>query len=251
MSSFREIALKMDSVNTPSSLRDLIAIHRWYQDEERSFRVICDRHENSNTIEQRFLFLNTFLMDVDLDLARALGGPVTAIVEIFTGNAEEAIGVKKPAVDDRAPKIGELIRENYDIALLAEVFEDEVKEKILSAWPTSGDRPFVTEDAQSSSDDSSGLVTISNLAISLFRFHEFEEESGLFEDGLSDKGVMLSRMPIGMEGANLELYSTHLDSSDSDVRAAQILELLRFIESTHEETNIIILAGDFNIDSRR
>ncbi len=220
MSSFREIAEKMDPIRTPTGLAALLEMHRWCPSEERSFRAICNRHDNPRKLERRFLFFNTYLLDASL------------IAE-------------KPAVDDRAPKIGELIRDNFDIALLCEVFEDNVKDKILSAWPD-GSRPDVVEDASWSTSSSSGLVTISQQdPLDGKVFYEYVFETGW--DALADKGAMLTRIDLGFGSSKLELYNTHLNSGSALIRNFQVLELVSFIERTHDERNVAILAGDFNI----
>ncbi|WP_143751738.1 hypothetical protein [Maribacter sp. 6B07] len=242
--SFREIAQFMDSVVTPTGLRELIDIHRWhpeYPEEEKSFRVIHNRHNSGLSVEQSFLFLNTYLMDVK---------GATGLIDTF-------FNTSKPAVNDRAVKIGELVRDNYDIALLTEIFEDNIKDKVLNVW-SARNKPFVIEDSKWSTQKSSGLVNIVNVSLNRPRIilyhekliHNFDAESSLWEDGLAAKGIMMSRIGVESTEASIELYNTHLDASDASVRTAQVAEIVQFIIDTHKEENVVILAGDFNIGSR-
>ena len=224
MNSFREISQVMDSVEIPTGLRELINLHRWYSGEERSFKAICKRHGNPRKLERSFLCLNTYLMDV------WIGGDA-----------------KKPAVSDRARAIGKLINQSYDIALLAEVFEDNVKKKILKAW-SSDNQPYVVEDSRRRTGQSSGLVTISQHEQLYDKLiHEYTFESG--SDRLADKSVMLTRLDLGFGDSQLELYNTHLNAGGDSARKFQVLELVSFIERTHNPKNIAILAGDFNINA--
>ncbi|WP_214611445.1 exonuclease/endonuclease/phosphatase family protein [Zobellia barbeyronii] len=155
----------------------------------------------------------------------------------------------KPAVDDRADKIGEKIVENHDIALLQEIFEDNVKDIVLGAWRKKGlPKPSVVEDARSTSNASSGLVMIDQIGtLENKKFHEFDNEEGFFGDSRADKGVLFSTVDIGIGASKLELYNTHLNSDGHKARRLQLLELASFIERTHKNKNIAILAGDFNL----
>ena len=233
----------MDPVATPSTLRALIDMHRWPPTGERTFRALCNRHGHPEKRERSFLFLNTYLLNVWIGSKGGRG-----FIGVLTGGLSE-LGelekAKKPAVGDRARAIGRLVRDSYDIALLTEVFEDNVKDKILEAWPD-GDRRYVVEDARRSTRKASGLVTISQQDLLRGKeLHEYKFESG--SDKRAEKGVMLTRMDIGLESSQLELYNTHLNAGKDSARRFQVLELISFIERTHDENNVAILAGDFNI----
>ena len=86
MNSFREISKTMDSVETPTSLLELIDMHRWAPSDIKSFGSIVSRHASRRQKTQRFLCMNTYLMDVDW--------PINQI---------------KPAVEFRAKEFGEVI----------------------------------------------------------------------------------------------------------------------------------------------
>lgn len=240
--SLRQIATFIDSVEQPTTLRELIAKHRWDGSvpiEQKSLRAMAVRHNEPRSHEFKFLALNTFLMDV-------WGGAYRDIIGIGPP-------IRKPAVGDRAPRIGQLVRGNFDIALLSEIFENNVKDLVLSAWRGADPQPSVVEDSRRRSNMSSGLVTVSVIPLSYDPnevVHEYTVQSRLRQDGLADKGVLFSSLPLDFVGGSVELYNTHLDASDADVRAAQVGELAAFITRTHRPENVAILAGDFNIDSR-
>ena len=220
MNSFRAIANKMDSVRPVSSLRALIDMHRWAPSGSQTFGNIVARHSNRSLITRRFLSMNTYLMD--------------------TFHFQE-----KPAVADRARAFGEIILKNHDLALLQEVFEDNVKDIILKAW-SSNDQPSVVEDAYTVTQGSSGLVSISQKeALKNKNFFEFNHEEG--DDAWADKGVLFSTMDVGLGTSKLEIYNTHLNSAGSWARKLQLFELVSFVERKHNKNNVAILAGDFNL----
>ncbi len=230
----RGLAEFIDPVDTPVTLRQLVGKHRWLQtvsDDQKTLRTMVDRHQGPRSRDIRLLTFNTYLMDV----WSGIGGSA------------------KPAVDDRAPRIGEAIENDFDIAMLNEIFEDNIKDKVIAGWP--GTPPHLIEDARRRTGQSSGLVTISRWPLNhpLDNVHEFNSESGILQDGLASKGAMASWLPLDFDETRstyLELYSTHLDASEAEVRRNQVAELAQFIERTHQSGNVVVLAGDFNIDSR-
>lgn len=225
MNSFREISKKMDSVESPESLRDLIDMHRWAPSDTKSFGSIVLRHSNRRQKTQRFLCMNTYLMDVDWP---------------FTN--------KKPAVEFRAKEFGKVIKKNHEIALLQEIFEDNVKDKVLRVWPRNR-QPFVVEDARASSKDSSGLVIISQKnQLDNKVLYRFDNREG--NDKWAEKGILCATLDIGFGKSKLELYNTHLNADGHTARRLQLLELMSFIDRSRDKNNIAIVAGDFNLSSK-
>lgn len=221
--SFREIAQFMDSVETPQSISELLNLHE--RENNNSFREIVRRHTNNQRLEKKLLTQNTFCMD-----ATAFG--------------------KKPYANIRAGLWGRNIKENYDISLLQEIWEDYIRDKLLSLWGEN-DRPFYVDDAARKTPDSSGLMTISNDQLTGKIFHEYNSESrsGLgWVDREADKGILLTKYVLD-NNHGIELYNTHMDASSSEVRRNQINELFAFINNNHQNTNLAILSGDFNINS--
>lgn len=215
----------MDSVKTPMSLRALINMHRWASSDIKSFRAIVSRHTSRRRETHRFLCMNTYLMDVDWP-----------------------INQKKPAIEFRAKEFGEVIKKNHDIALLQEVFEDNVKDKILRAWPRNR-QPFVAEDATTSTKDSSGLAIISQKnKLDNRVLYEFDNRE--WPDTMAEKGILCATIDIGLGESKLELYNTHLNASGQAARRLQLLELMSFIDRSRDKKNVAIVAGDFNLSAK-
>ncbi|WP_046755689.1 endonuclease/exonuclease/phosphatase family protein [Kordia jejudonensis] len=212
----------MDSVDTPESLAELLSMH--VGDVNNSFREIVRRHTTNQRLEKKFLTQNTFCMD-----ATAFG--------------------KKPYAKIRAGLWGEHIKAHYDICLLQEIFENSIRDKLLSAWDEGEGSLFFVDDAASRTPDSSGLMTISKDEITGNTFHEFSVgyRKGLhLVDREADKGILLTKYVLD-NNHGIELYNTHLDASDRNIRSTQLNEILTFITNHHENTNLAILSGDFNI----
>ena len=218
--SFREIAAYMDSVDTPQNMAELLNMHAG--ENNNSFEEIVRRHTNNQRLEKKFLTQNTFCMD-----ATAVG--------------------KKPYATIRAGLWGEHIKEHYDIALLQEIWENYIRDKLLSAW-AENERPFYVDDAASRTPDSSGLMTICKDEITGKLIQEFKSESSglVWVDREADKGILLTKYVLD-SNHGIELYNTHLDASNSIVRRNQINEIFNFINNNHQTTNLAILSGDFNI----
>jgi len=212
----------MDNVAPALDLRSLQNQHRFAPADDQSLRAICQRHSNPNKLEQRLLFFNAFLMDA-------------------------GIIASKPAVNDRARRLGEKIRDNFDIALLCEIFEKNVLKKVLKAWDKENP-PEVKDDAQDSTANSSGLAILSQQKnMGGTNFHEYENEMG--SDAWAEKGIILTKAYIGLGNSLLELYVTHLNADGAPARRLQLLELAKFIEDNHDSNNVAIVAGDFNVNS--
>lgn len=252
MVTFQEMAEFMDPVEPPNTLRELYNMHRWARSEEWiSLRAIARRHTSPYREVQRFMFLNTWLMDVSADdpgwgavLGGLLGGPVGAAGAAAAG---DFTGGSKPAVDARAREIGEFIYDTVDIACLAEVWEEEEKDTIVSQWP-SDRRPFHKEgDIGRFAKNSDGLLVISR-ELPIVRDkerHEFTFASG--HDAKADKAVIQVRVDVGIEPSLLELYVTHFQAGDRMIQLTQAIETAWFISRTHDPANPAILVGDFNI----
>ncbi len=222
---FSSIASHMDAVETPDSLRRLIDMHRFPDETNYSFREIVNRHNSPLKKEQKFLFLNTYLMDVAV-FKRA----------------------QKPAVEDRSKAIGRFIREHFDVAALCEVFEENINDIILEQW-NSERQPYYVGNIAGVTWRSSGLVTYSQkMKISKRGFHEFEAEEG--HDAKADKGILMAEVDVGLGRSKLEIYSTHLNAEGNEARRKQLGELTAFIRRTHNSSNPAILVGDFNVHTK-
>lgn len=223
MNSLQSIASYMDSVRTPQSVRDVMATHRWRPGDNPSLRKIVDRHRTSQNKLRRFLSLNTYLMDA-----------------FFPPSAS------KPAASHRAIQLGNVLRRDFDIALLSEVFEDNIKAKILQAWSTP---PHVVEDAQEFSQNSSGLAIVSQKDRMMEpNIQEFDFTSG--SDSFASKGILRTSIDPGFGKTKIEFYNTHMNAAGgASGRVFQLAQLATFIKRTHKQENLAILAGDFNVEA--
>ena len=259
--SMRQIQRDMDecSGNSSVSLDQLGRLHRWggasYQSgvpqrpDILSLRDLGHRHSNVF----KFLWLNTYLL------------PTLKIhVPIFFDG--ERPGAPDPY--DRAIEIGRMIRdENYNGAALCEVFTEESKNWILSAcdnptWVRGPGGGTWTIYAVTVDIASSGLLTLLPGPYSLIGYNreKFDNEGDKKRDAdaWSNKGIALAVVDTGFN-TKFELYSTHLiyggDFHDispqdrMDVQREQIDQLVSFIQRTHNPTNFILVAGDFNLDA--
>ncbi|RDC58937.1 hypothetical protein HME9302_00113 [Alteripontixanthobacter maritimus] len=238
--SFARIARRIDPVVPASRLSSLLRQHTG----ERPLTSLGEverRHSHPGRSQQRFLILNTYLMDV------------------LWGDGE------KPAVDVRDGETGTYTAENYDLVCLNEVWHREERHDLLGRWPNSAHIRHKSGGRGTNLRTmlaSAGLVTISrDFEIVASHFHEYIADSG--QDRLAGKGCLLTVLTVpGAASAvpsSLNLYNTHFQAGGSD-RFRQVMELARFIARTRDQVrgdlgrpgrrglNGIVLAGDFNID---
>jgi endonuclease/exonuclease/phosphatase family metal-dependent hydrolase len=182
----------------------------------------------------RFLFANTYLFDGVL------------------GFVNEA-----PARSARAAEFGRIIDEEYDVAALCEVFEDDDRETLLESIDAdvrseTGPEGYFTQ-------ITSGLQTVSKLPVTATGQHWYDAGSPYVA-----KGVLYTRIEVG-PGA-IDLFSTHtyVDVGVDDglvgpdvayYRRQQLEELVEFVEETKAEHDPegrvpTIVTGDFNVQAR-
>lgn len=245
--------------NNTITLDQLGRLHRWggesYQSGELqrpnilSLRDLGHRHSNVF----KFLWLNTYLLPtIKIHVPVLYDGEITGA----------------PDLHDRAVQIGAMIgRENYNAAALCEVFTEESKYLLLTscnnpAWARGPDGGTWTIYAVTVDIASSGLLTVIPGPYSLIGYNreKFNNEGDKKRDAdaWSNKGIVLAVVDTGFN-TKFELYSTHLiyggDFHDispqdrMDVQREQIDQLVSFIQRTHNPTNFILVAGDFNLDA--
>lgn len=233
--SFRAIAHFMDPVMTPNSIRELVNMHTFYNNEPRSFRNIWERHNSSRKREQKLLAMNTFLMS--------------------------GIG-SAPAVSVRRAEVGASVtNNNYNIMLFCEVWRNADRNKLVESMSL---RPGSFVDAITLTKlGSSGLISISKeLRIVRSQFHKFRHEA--LGDKHSDKGVLFMEVETGIGGSKLELYNTHMNFEERllgnqvsqpknllrwgiEARTGQLQEIKQFFNRVHQRENPYIMGGDINI----
>lgn len=270
--SFREIADETadfrDLAETPTRLRELVTLHRWRPNDERSLRDLANRHFGPSSTTSKSLWYNTWLLD-----------PVGLFGE-------------KPEVNPRAREIGRAIDDSeYDIVALGEVFRRKQLTRItpeitgvspenLRRGPLKSEirRPVpsgIRRLAWRRRITSSGLVTVATSPRIVHSETVVFSNRGsalLDADAWSAKGVLMVELDLGV--GNVDLYSTHFfagggipggarvivarwgtgviestRADKADVKRSEIHDLVEFIGRTHTPENVAVVVGDFNINA--
>jgi endonuclease/exonuclease/phosphatase family metal-dependent hydrolase len=234
--SFRAVSERLDTVHPARTLRELYVQHRGIGPGV-GFRDIIRRHQESEISAVHFLFLNTFLMDIAID--------------VF-----DLTRASKPRTDERAGEIGEYLAPRWGLICLAEVWRTNVMEKVLAGWSEIpdhahritkymiGDKP---RDIRKKNAGSTGLLTVSSqIPISDWGYEIYDNESG--RDKIAGKGVLRTQLsPI--PGRTFQLYSTHLQAGNTIVALKQLMQLASYVLRTRSLTEPGLIVGDFNIDA--
>jgi endonuclease/exonuclease/phosphatase family metal-dependent hydrolase len=217
--------------------RGLAQLHRWSPaeraaGEHRSLRRMASRHGSDST-RARLLSYNTWLIDPPL-------------------------GIEKPP--DREERIGEIGRAldagRFDVMALCEVFKKRDGEAIRN------DLGFTVDSERG--PGASGVEISSGLQ-SMVRspFLEIVSSETLVyrtaggpPDSLAQKGALYTEIDLGP--GKIDLFLTHMyaegadeDDGLSSAREMQTAELGNFIQAQRKPKNVVIVVGDFNVDSRK
>lgn len=240
----------MDPIKTANTIKELIKMHHWVEDNppsSLSLRQTLTRH-TPLAVTVPLLFYNTYLIQG------------LTILGVHINSAE--------AVEARASEIGEILREegikrNGIISALCEVWRDEMRDQILKQWPAH-DEPAWGQGADAGGllqQVGAGLLTISvRYRITRIEKHTFNERGSKKGDAdyYANKGVLLTEIDLGISShGNIEIYSTHLfnggisntppDRERLPRQRKQLNELVQFMKTTHNSSNVAIIVGDFNI----
>lgn len=269
MTSIRKIHATMcpDS-SGPISVRALAGEHLWSSNNSKtrvSISAFVRRHQDSHSRQFRFLFQNAYLLS-----AFTFSLPVP-----FLPDPKIAIG-HKPALFPRARELGAMLREEYDVSTLCEVFSEEVRTEIIKAWKgtTSPSESIGAGAGSPPAAIGSGLYTLNTIMQRRRTESHVFRERGRWEfdsDVYANKGILMTELDPGIGGGNLEIYSTHMLSGNdipnyyNDVAGAlgfdtvdhglrlrnsrlrQVKELAEFIRKNNNPENVVIVVGDFNI----
>jgi endonuclease/exonuclease/phosphatase family metal-dependent hydrolase len=223
-----------------------------------------ERHDPPARVQCRILFYNTFLV----------------VVREF-GITWSDVGA--PDRKKRARRIGRRAAQAaFDVVALCEVFEGDDKDYIENHFkdnsPEGGAGVTIARGplSEGAAWQTSGLFTIASerFPIVARRTHTFENRGNALlkdADPLANKGVLQVVVDPGLDAGKLEIYSTHLFAGGglpisvadpaaevldrvaverrNGVRRAQLEELLDFVRDTHDDENVAVIGGDFNISA--
>ena len=273
--SLRTIATEMDPMDDQRGgveLRSVLKQHRLLDGapiSSRGLREVARRHSESARI--RFLSYNTYLTEAHITLPDPFPDvPLTA----------------KPALHERAREIGQRIfSETYDFASLYEVMQEQQRNEILDAWGSSPpdnvfggtlsslftiSKSFRIGRREQHTYNHKGKVK----SIDIIPGIGPSVDISLDSDFYAEKGVMLTE--IVTKFGTVEVFSTHLmfgggfgQTGETLINAAtpfekhisesspaerfetqmhQVDELIEFYRELHQDGNVAIICGDFNID---
>jgi len=171
-----------------------------------------------------------------------------------------------PYPTHRAQELSEVLA-SYDVAALSEVFNARDVQTLCQADPHFRTRRGACSGPPAGAGrfTSSGLITLSKRPVVRTATHRFMNRGSILHDpdAYAAKGVALTEINLGAD-RNLEVFSTHLIAGNdliprqtvlrnpdhlSEVRLAQMREVLLFVDEYHRPNNATLVVGDFNIEA--
>ena len=323
--SFKEAAATMDPVAPARTVKELARQHRWPNVEPGelpnsiSLREMLDRHRPSVGVKARFLWLNTALLRIAANFqapAAVVAGGVAGIYagaaafgplgvavgaifgRLFGGKVVHDVTTLEKVVESttfvnpRSKELGEILRahlgDGFDVVALCEVFGEDERSRILSAWPTDSQPAWHGPPHGAEGEVSLGFGAVS-ITLDPFlltgllslspTFQKSDDDVHFFTDqgeperdadAWSSKGVLKVSFDLHMPNASLDVYTTHMfhggglddvpvfgfggdptESQAIEIRQSQLEELIEFVKSQRKlnPRNVSIVAGDFNIEA--
>lgn len=177
---------------------------------------------------------------------------ITYNVQFLPGPA--AIANKRKEPQYRAEQIGQKLA-GFDIVALNEVFEEKPREKLLdqlrAAWgakfsavisPKPDDKRFM-----------GGVAIATQLPVLathtlMYSVGSSPEKYGLSADGFAAKGALHMRIARGASNKDhfVDVFATHLESKDDEIRAIQYKELAAFVAEHGDLHHPALIVGDMN-----
>ncbi len=181
-------------------------------------------------------------------------------IRVITYNVQFLPGLaaafnERKHTDYRARTIGRLLAE-YDIVGLNEVFHHKPRKLLLdqlrAAW---GDRfQLIVSPEPDDKRFNGGLAIATRLPMvdshaMLYSVGSSPKKYGLKADGFAAKGALHARVRPGQNAADdafFDVFVTHLESKDDEIRVIQYRELSDFIRQHSAPRHAAIVMGDFN-----
>jgi hypothetical protein len=173
----------------------------------------------------------------------------------------------KPALKERSQFLGPTLGV-YDVCCLCEVNTEDSRQEILSRLElTSGGAPFAfttgPDESGAWSFLSSGLLFLArkNRRIVKTEILTFDNRGSRIRDpdAWANKGILLNVIDLGF--GQLEIFQTHFfygggmpmqkdptDKERMDVWRAELAELANFYRRHHQDENVALITGDFNMN---
>lgn len=159
--------------------------------------------------------------------------------------------------DERLQEFVSGYLDKYDVVALQEMFQFG-SSRVKTLLEAAKKRGFLYQAVSPGGWIDSGLVIISRFPIESFDFQKFPR--GIYADRLCGKGVLHARILLADDSnATVDFFTTHLQSSaqkpaikeEIDVRKQQLKVLHDFVrvKTRDSPSNIVIIAGDLNIDA--
>lgn len=177
---------------------------------------------------------------------------ITYNVQFLPGPASIANKRKEPLY--RAEQVGQKLAA-FDIVALNEVFEEKPREKLLdqlrSAW---GERfSLVVSPKPEDKRFMGGVAIVTRLPVLathtlIYSVGSSPQKYGLQADGFAAKGALhmrIARSPA-QKDQFVDVFATHLESKDDEIREIQYRELAGFIAEHSDLHHPALILGDMN-----
>ncbi len=183
----------------------------------------------------------------------------TTTIRVITYNVQflpepVAFMNERPNPEYRARRIAEEVS-RYDIVGLQETFHRTHRERMIeqlrAAW--SGKLHQVLSPTPGGFLTSGGCALLTRLPVrtsasAVFVNFSKPEDYGVRADGFAAKGVIHARIARSEDEPEntIDVFVTHLEARDDDIRPRQYAELADFIRRTSDPARPMLLVGDMN-----
>jgi len=187
------------------------------------------------------------------------GADESATVSIISYNVQflpppANVANKRSDPEYRARRIAEEVSQ-FDIVGLQETFHvthrDQIMDGIRVAWKQPPNSVIAPKPDGFATSGGTSLFTrrpILESNSTVYKHFSKPEKYGFRADGFAAKGAIHARIALSKEtpGRTVDLYVTHLEARDGDLRPLQFKELAAFIKETSDLNRPMILMGDLN-----
>jgi endonuclease/exonuclease/phosphatase family metal-dependent hydrolase len=161
---------------------------------------------------------------------------------------------KRPNPDYRAERIAEETSK-FDVVSLQEVFHlkhrDQIVAGLTEAWKETPNTLIAPRPQGFTANGGTALLTRLPILVTnttVYKNFSKPEDYGLRADGFAAKGVIHGRIAMADDNldSTIDVYITHLEARDDELRPKQYAELAAFIKKTSSPNRPMVLVGDMN-----